>query len=77
MLAGIIFVISAAMMIFAARGDLAIDEVVSLNKAPVGVQSWTDIFTRDQNDDNHLLNTLLMHAWGPGRRIFLFTGFRP
>ncbi|HEX4350044.1 MAG TPA: hypothetical protein VH251_06645, partial [Verrucomicrobiae bacterium] len=70
-LAAIVFLASALMMMFAARGDLAIDEVVSLNKA-LGIHSWTEIFTQNQNDNNHLLNTLFMSVFGPQRHLFIY-----
>lgn len=70
-LAALFFVASVLLAAAGARGDLAIDEVVSLNKA-LGVQHWAELFTQYQNDNNHLLNTLFMRAIGETRHLFLY-----
>jgi len=71
LLAVAIFLISAVLMLFSSRGDLAIDEVMSWSKA-IESPSWGAIFTQDQNDNNHLLNTCIMRAFGDQRNMFLY-----
>ena len=71
LLVAILIVVSALLMALAARGDLFIDEVVSLNKAS-SVQSCIEIFTKNQNDNNHPLNTLFLYALGDQRHLFVY-----
>lgn len=62
-LAGLVFAVSAVLLLLGARGDLHIDEVVSLNAA-LDRTSWVAIFTEHQNDNTHLLNSLGLRALG-------------
>jgi len=65
------FVVSAVLMAVASRGDLAIDEVISLQKAG-SAKTWLEIVTRDQNDNNHLLNTFFLRALGRQQNLFVY-----
>jgi hypothetical protein len=65
------FVASAILMIAASRGDLALDEVVSLQKAE-NTQIWYEIITQDQNDNNHLLNTFFLYLLGKQQNLFVY-----
>jgi len=67
----LVLAVSAVLMLAATRGDLAIDEVVSLNKA-LSSPNWLAIFTQDQNDNNHLLNTLFLRLLGEQRQLFIY-----
>jgi hypothetical protein len=69
MVAGVL--LGAVLMIATTRGDLHIDEVVSLQKAESS-QSWTEIITRGQNDNNHLLNTFILYLLGARSELFVY-----
>ena len=62
---------SAVLMAVACRGDLAIDEVISLQKAE-GVKTWIEIVTQNQNDNNHLLNTFFLRLFGSQQNLFIY-----
>jgi hypothetical protein len=70
-LPAIVFAASAILMLAATRGDLAIDEVVSLDNA-VGARSWLDIVTQNQNDNTHLLNTCFLRLLGDHQPLFVY-----
>jgi hypothetical protein len=65
------FAVSVVLMTAASRGDLALDEVISLQKAE-GAKSWLEIVTQDQNDNNHLLNTFFLHLLGRQQNLFVY-----
>lgn len=65
------FAVSAVLMATASRGDLAIDEVVSLQKAE-NTQTWLEIVTQNQNDNNHLLNTFFLRLLGKQQNLFVY-----
>jgi hypothetical protein len=67
----IVFAASAILMGIATRGDLALDEVVSLEKA-LNVKNWIEIVTQDQNDNNHLLNTFFLRLLGEQQHLFVY-----
>jgi hypothetical protein len=67
----LVLAVSAVLLLAATRGDLAIDEVVSLNRA-LSAPSWGAIFTQDQNDNNHLLNTVCLRLLGEQRHLFIY-----
>jgi len=66
-----LFLAGAALMFVCARGDLFIDEVVSLNWAH-NAPAWSALFTENQTDNNHLLNTLYMRLLGYQPDFFLY-----
>jgi hypothetical protein len=53
------FLLSSALIVAAARGDLWLDELVSLSFAR-NAHSIADIFVRFPYDNNHPLNTLFL-----------------
>jgi hypothetical protein len=63
--------VSAVLMAAASHGDLAIDEVVSLQKAE-SAKSWLEIITQNQNDNNHLLNTFFLRLLGRQQNLFVY-----
>jgi hypothetical protein len=65
------FAVSAVLMAAASRGDLTLDEVVSLQKAE-SVKTWLEIITRNQNDNNHLLNTFFLRLLGEQQHLFVY-----
>ena len=65
------FIASAILMAAASRGDLAIDEVVSLRNAE-GAKTWLELITRDPNDNNHLLNTFILRLLGSHSWLFIY-----
>lgn len=67
----IIFLLSAAVMVLAARGDLWLDEIWSLNFAREA-KSAREVFFRFHHDNNHPLNTLYLYALGEQRHLILY-----
>ena len=63
LLPALAFIAGSVLMALAARGDLAIDEVLSVQRA-LGVRTWLDIITQYPNDNNHLLNTFFLWRLG-------------
>lgn len=74
------FVISAALILAGARGELWFDELMSLSVAERAQGPW-DIVTKHRFDNNHVLNTVYLYALGPQwnsaylyRALALFSG---
>jgi hypothetical protein len=65
------FAVSAVLMSAASRGDLALDEVVSLQKAE-NAPTWLEIVTQNQNDNNHLLNTFFLRLIGRRENLYVY-----
>jgi hypothetical protein len=68
---GIGLAVSAAFMAAASRGDLSLDEVISLETA-LGSQNWLAIFMQNADDNNHLLNTFFLHLLGGQHNLFIY-----
>ncbi len=69
-----IFLLSSALMIGAARGDLWLDEIWSLSFARSS-HSLTDIFTQFRHDNNHVLNTLFLYCMGEQKTLWVYRLF--
>lgn len=70
---GLVFLLSTALIIAAARGDLWLDELLSLSFARTA-RSVADIFVRFHYDNNHPLNTLFLYWAGVHDTLFLYRG---
>jgi hypothetical protein len=58
------FTVAAGLIVFAARGELWLDEVWSINFARNANGLW-ELATRFKHDNNHLLNTAYLYLLGP------------
>jgi len=67
----LVFLISATLMLAGTRGDLAIDEVISLFKS-MASDHWYEIITTIQNDNNHILNTFFLYLLGSQKHLFVY-----
>jgi len=65
------FAVSAFLMVAASRGDLAIDEVISLEKAE-SAGTWVGLVTQNPNDNNHLLNTFFLRLLGRQKHLLVY-----
>jgi len=63
--------LSSALIIAAARGDLWFDELLSLSFARTS-RSIADIFVRLHYDNNHPLNTVFLHWVGVHESLFIY-----
>ena len=68
---GLMFLLSAALIIAAARGDLWLDEIWSLYFAR-HAHSVLDVFVRFHHDNNHPLNTLFLYLAGERKSLFVY-----
>jgi hypothetical protein len=68
------FLLSSALIVAAARGDLWLDELVSLSFAR-NAHSIADIFVRFPYDNNHPLNTLFLYLAGVRQALFIYRSF--
>lgn len=73
MLAGAGIVLGCILILFAARGDLWLDEIWSVFFAEAAVSPW-DILTRFKHDNNHVLNTLYLYVIGRQQDLMLYRG---
>lgn len=71
MLAGIGIVLGSIMILFAARGDLWMDEIWSLFFAEAAKTPW-ELLTVYKHDNNHLLNTLFLYFLGNQQHLILY-----
>ncbi|NJL58470.1 MAG: hypothetical protein HC887_01260 [Desulfobacteraceae bacterium] len=69
-----VFLLSSALIISAARGDLWLDEIWSLSFALTS-HSLTDIFTQFRHDNNHVLNTLFLYCIGEQKMLWVYRLF--
>jgi hypothetical protein len=67
----LVFLLSSAAIIAAARGDLWLDEIWSLSFARQA-NSVSDIFVRFKHDNNHVLNTLFLYGVGEQQPLFVY-----
>jgi hypothetical protein len=67
---GLVFLVSAALIIAAARGDLWLDEIWSLGFARDS-HSVADVFVRFHHDNNHPLNTVFLYWVGNQQALFV------
>ena len=65
------FAASAILMIAAIRGDLWLDEVMSL-KTALTAPNWLAVITQNTNDNNHLLNTFFLRLLGWQQHLFVY-----
>ena len=65
------FAASAILMIAAIRGDLWLDEVMSL-KTALTAPGWLALITQNANDNNHLLNTFFLRLLGWQQHLFVY-----
>ena len=68
------FLLSSALIVAAARGDLWLDELMSLSFARTA-HSITDIFVRFHYDNNHPLNTVFLYLAGVHQTLFIYRIF--
>ena len=68
------FLLSSALIVAAARGDLWLDELMSLSFARTS-HSITDIFVRFHYDNNHPLNTVFLYLAGVRQTLFIYRSF--
>lgn len=71
---GLVFLLSAALIVAAARGDLWLDELLSLSFARTS-HSIADIFVRLHYDNNHPLNTVFLYWAGVHETLFVYRSF--
>ncbi len=65
------FLLSSGLIVVAARGDLWLDELMSLSFAR-NAHSIADIFVRFPYDNNHPLNTLFLYFAGVRQALFIY-----
>lgn len=63
--------VCTALFLFAARGDLWMDEIWSLSFAEAAQTPW-DIVVRFPHDNNHVLNTLYLYLVGQRDALYLY-----
>ena len=63
--------IAIAVRVWAARGDLWLDEILSLERG-LHAPSWLAVFTSLHSDNNHYLTTLWLRLLGEGRSPLLY-----
>ena len=68
------FLLSSVLIVAAARGDLWLDELMSLSFARTS-HSITDIFVRFHYDNNHPLNTVFLYLAGVRQTLFIYRSF--
>jgi len=64
-------VASLILMVLASRGDLSLDEVMTLETA-LGADHWLAIFTQHADDNNHLLNSFFLRLLGWQQHLFVY-----
>jgi hypothetical protein len=65
------FAASLILMAAASRGDLSLDEVISL-KTALGTDNWIAIVTQNTDDNDHLLNTFMLRLLGGQQHLFVY-----
>src|SRR5262245_63569229 len=65
------YLLSWTLILVAARGDLWLDEIRSIEFARAA-GSPIEIFTRFQHDNNHVLNTLFLWSVGVQSNLFVY-----
>jgi hypothetical protein len=73
MLTGAGIVLGSILILFAARGDLWLDEIWSVFFAEAAKSPW-DILARFKHDNNHVLNTLYLYGIGKQQHLMLYRG---
>ncbi|MGD0169095.1 MAG: hypothetical protein ABSE54_05160 [Smithella sp.] len=73
MLAGAGIVLGSILILFAARGDLWLDEIWSIFFAEAARMPW-EILTRFKHDNNHVLNTLYIYVIGKQQTLLFYRG---
>jgi hypothetical protein len=68
---GLVLVLSSVLIVASARGDLWLDELLSLSFARTA-HSISDIFVRFRYDNNHPLNTLFLYWAGVHETLFVY-----
>jgi hypothetical protein len=68
------YLVSGALIIAAARGDLWLDEIWSLSLARTAKTS-IDVLTHFHHDNNHILNTLFLKLAGDQQSLFIYRLF--
>jgi hypothetical protein len=71
MLTGTGIVLGSIMILFAARGDLWLDEIWSLFFAEAAKTPW-ELLTVYKHDNNHVLNTLFLYFLGNQQHLMLY-----
>ncbi len=66
--------LSAALIVFAARGDLWLDEIWSISFAEAARTPW-EILSVYKHDNNHILNTLFLYLIGGQQHLLLYRVF--
>ncbi len=66
--------LSSLLIVFAARGDLWLDEIWSLSFAEAAKTPW-EILSLFKHDNNHILNTLFLYLIGQQQNLFLYRAF--
>ncbi len=66
--------LGSALILFAARGDLWLDEIWSLSFAEAAKTPW-EILSLFKHDNNHILNTLFMYLLGKQQNLLLYRTF--
>jgi hypothetical protein len=73
MLAGAGIALGGILILFAARGDLWLDEIWSVFFAEAARTPW-EIVTRFKHDNNHVLNTLYLYVIGKQQDLMVYRG---
>ena len=73
MLSYAVIALGSILILFAARGDLWLDEIWSIFFAEAAKSPW-DILARFKHDNNHVLNTLYLYIIGKQQHLIVYRG---